>query len=139
MRADKEKIPTRAKAEKALSAGADPQQYADHPNYHVRRKAWVKMGRPLMSEDTKGQNQFLTTLVGVGSQPPKKPERWEVPEQRLQAWEVDLKNEDEEAKKEQIATRTKGYLLALSETYDAELLSHYNNLRKKLGAPLVSE
>ena len=37
---------TRAQAEKLLSAGADPSQFADHPNIHVLKKSWVKMGRP---------------------------------------------------------------------------------------------
>jgi hypothetical protein len=41
-----EKKYTRAQAEKALSAGADPVQFADHPNIHVLKKSWVKMGRP---------------------------------------------------------------------------------------------
>lgn len=42
-----EKKYTRAQAEKALSAGANPEQFVKHPNYHVRRKAWTKMGKPL--------------------------------------------------------------------------------------------
>ena len=41
-----EKKYTRAQAEKALSAGADPAQFADHANIHVLKKSWVKMGRP---------------------------------------------------------------------------------------------
>jgi hypothetical protein len=41
-----EKKYTRAQAEKALSAGVDPSQFADHANIHVLKKSWVKMGRP---------------------------------------------------------------------------------------------
>ena len=41
-----EKKYTRAQAEKALSAGADPSLFADHANIHVLKKSWVKMGRP---------------------------------------------------------------------------------------------
>lgn len=37
---------TRAQAERALSAGVDPSQFADHANIHVLKKSWVKMGRP---------------------------------------------------------------------------------------------
>ena len=41
-----EKKYTRAQAEKALSSGADPSQFADHANLHVLKKSWVKMGQP---------------------------------------------------------------------------------------------
>lgn len=41
-----EKKYTRAQAEKMLSAGADPSQFAEHANIHVLKKSWVKMGRP---------------------------------------------------------------------------------------------
>ena len=41
-----EKKHTRAQAEKMLSSGADPSQFADHANIHVLKKSWVKMGRP---------------------------------------------------------------------------------------------
>ena len=41
-----EKKYTRAQAERMLSAGVDPSQFADHPNIHVLKKSWVKMGRP---------------------------------------------------------------------------------------------
>lgn len=37
---------TRAQAEKLLAAGTDPSQFADHPNIHVLKKSWVKMGQP---------------------------------------------------------------------------------------------
>lgn len=37
---------TRAQAERALSADADPEQFANHANIHVLKKSWVKMGRP---------------------------------------------------------------------------------------------
>ena len=47
--ADKPSTVTRARAERALAAGADPQQFANHPNYHVRRKAWRKAGFQLLS------------------------------------------------------------------------------------------
>ena len=51
-----DKFFTRAKSEKMLAAGADPTatfindkgnklgRYTDHPNFHVRNKAWKKMG-----------------------------------------------------------------------------------------------
>jgi hypothetical protein len=41
-----EKKHTRAQAEKALSAGADPSLFANHANIHVLKKSWVRMGRP---------------------------------------------------------------------------------------------
>ena len=62
----KEKGPkkyTRAQAEKALTHGADPEKFAKHENYHVRYKAWRKMGSPL-PEKTEDQNRFLATLQG---------------------------------------------------------------------------
>jgi len=37
---------TRAQAEKLLSAGVDPSQFADHANIHVLKKSWVRMGQP---------------------------------------------------------------------------------------------
>jgi len=60
----REKVITRAHAEKRLTAGADPNTFVKHPNPHVRRKAWVKMGRPL-PEDMDEQNIFLATLQGT--------------------------------------------------------------------------
>jgi hypothetical protein len=60
----KEKVFTRAHAEKALSHGADPEKFTKHVNCHVRRKAWEKMGRPL-PESRDGQNKFLVTLQGT--------------------------------------------------------------------------
>lgn len=45
---------TRARAEKLLSVGADPTAFLKHANYHVRRKAWVKLGRQI-PDDYKGQ------------------------------------------------------------------------------------
>jgi hypothetical protein len=39
---------TRAQAERALSAGADPNNFVKHANYHVRAKAWKKLGQPEM-------------------------------------------------------------------------------------------
>lgn len=68
-----EKFYTRAKSEKLLAAGADPTvtfrddkgatrgRYTDHPNYHVRRKAWMKMGQPL-PEDPTERAKFLASL-----------------------------------------------------------------------------
>jgi hypothetical protein len=63
-RKNRERIITRAHAEKLLSGGADPEQFVKHANCHVRRKAWEKMGRPLpTSQDD--QNKFLATLQGT--------------------------------------------------------------------------
>jgi hypothetical protein len=59
-----EKKFTRAQAEKALSAGVAPEQFAGHGNYHVRRKVWQLQGRPL-PEGTDEQNKFLATLQGT--------------------------------------------------------------------------
>lgn len=59
-----EKKYTRAQAEKALSHGADPEQFTKHPNYHVRRKAWTKQGKPLPGSADE-QNKFLATLQGT--------------------------------------------------------------------------
>ena len=41
-----EKKYTRAQAEKMLAAGVDPTKFETHPNVHVLKKSWVKMGRP---------------------------------------------------------------------------------------------
>lgn len=60
----RERVVTRARAEKLLSGGADPAQFTKHGNYHVRRKAWEKMGRPL-PENTEEANKFLATLQGM--------------------------------------------------------------------------
>jgi hypothetical protein len=62
---------TRGKAERALAAGADPNQkdekdvgiFTEHTNYHVRVRAWHLQGRPL-PDDTDAQNQFLLKLQG---------------------------------------------------------------------------
>jgi hypothetical protein len=68
-----DKFHTRARSERDLSAGADPTvtfrddkgatrgRYTDHPNYHVRRKAWMKMGQPL-PEDPAERAKFLAGL-----------------------------------------------------------------------------
>ena len=48
--ASAEKKFTRAKAERELSKeGVNPNdpRFLEHPNYHVRARAWVLMGRPL--------------------------------------------------------------------------------------------
>jgi hypothetical protein len=66
----RQKVITRARAEKLLSEGADPTNFAKHGNYHVRRKAWQLMGRPL-PEDMGEQNKFLATLQGTET--PKDP------------------------------------------------------------------
>jgi len=54
---------TRAQAERALSAGANPEDFLNHKNYHVRRKCWQLQGRPL-PDDFNKQNEFLATLQG---------------------------------------------------------------------------
>lgn len=68
-----DKFYSRARSERMLSAGADPTatfrddkgatrgRYTDHPNYHVRRKAWMKMGQPL-PEDAGERAKFLASL-----------------------------------------------------------------------------
>lgn len=68
-----DKFYTRARSERELSAGADPAQtfrndkgqtlgrFTDHPNYHVRRKAWMKMGQPL-PEDPAERAKFLASI-----------------------------------------------------------------------------
>lgn len=43
-----EKVYTRAAAEKQLARGADANQFIKHANYHVRAKAWKKLGMPEM-------------------------------------------------------------------------------------------
>lgn len=58
------KVITRAKAEYLLSHGADPAQFVKHANYHVRRRCWFLMGRPL-PDNTDDQNKFLATLQGM--------------------------------------------------------------------------
>jgi hypothetical protein len=58
----KVKVVTRARAERALSKGADPNLFVKHGNYHVRAKAWKKLGRPLPEED--GVDALLATLQG---------------------------------------------------------------------------
>jgi hypothetical protein len=68
-----EKFYSRARAERELSAGADPTRtfenekgvtvghFTNHPNYHVRKKAWMKMGQPL-PEDPAERAKFLASL-----------------------------------------------------------------------------
>jgi hypothetical protein len=55
------KVYTRAQAEKALSNGAEPEQFVKHPNYHVRRKAWVLMGR-ILPDNHEEAAKFLESL-----------------------------------------------------------------------------
>lgn len=54
---------TRKHAESAMARGADPSddRFTKHANYHVRAKAWRKMGMPL-PEDTEEQARFLATI-----------------------------------------------------------------------------
>lgn len=54
---------TRAKAERALAKGADPnaERFLKHQNYHVRAKAWRKMGMPL-PEDAAEREKFLQSI-----------------------------------------------------------------------------
>jgi hypothetical protein len=66
----REKIITRARAEKMLSSGADPNDFVKHQNYHVRRRAWKLLGRPL-PENMDEQNKFMATLQGMET--PKDP------------------------------------------------------------------
>jgi hypothetical protein len=44
---------TRAQAEKAISAGVDAGQFLKHANYHVRAKAWRKLGQPVQDDHAK--------------------------------------------------------------------------------------
>lgn len=57
----KEKKYTRAQAERALTAGVNPEQFMKHSNYHVRNKAWKLMGKPL-PEDTDEASKFLASI-----------------------------------------------------------------------------
>lgn len=59
----KEKTYTRAHAEKLLASGSEPALFAKHGNYHVRCKAWKKMGCPL-PEGSDELVKFLATLQG---------------------------------------------------------------------------
>ena len=52
---------TRAQAERALSRGVDPTTFTNHQNYHVRAKAWRKMGCPL-PEDATERTKFLASI-----------------------------------------------------------------------------
>jgi len=52
---------TRNQSIRRLAAGEDPEQFKAHANYHVRRYAWVKMGRPL-PESEADRDRFLATL-----------------------------------------------------------------------------
>ena len=56
-----EKKYTRAQAERALSRGVDPQKFTKHSNYHVRAKAWTKMGKPL-PDDSGEAEKFLASI-----------------------------------------------------------------------------
>lgn len=54
---------TRKHAEKALARGADPSEtrFTGHANYHVRAKAWRKMGMPL-PEGAEERTKFLASI-----------------------------------------------------------------------------
>ena len=54
---------TRAQAEKAISAGVDPALFVGHGNYHVRVKAWCRMGKPT-PENQDQLNRLLVTFQG---------------------------------------------------------------------------
>lgn len=56
-----EKKYTRAQAEKALSRGESPEKFTKHPNYHIRAKAWRKMGMPL-PENAEERSKFLADI-----------------------------------------------------------------------------
>lgn len=55
------KVFTRKQAEKALTTGADPELFVKHANYHVRAKAWKKMGSPL-PENSEERSKLLASL-----------------------------------------------------------------------------
>ena len=57
----KEKKYTRMQAERALTAGMDPEMFVKHPNYHVKKKAWKKMGMPL-PDDAGERVKFLASI-----------------------------------------------------------------------------
>lgn len=57
----REKKYTRAQAERALSRGVNPEIFTKHQNYHVRAKAWRKMGCPL-PEDELERAKFLASI-----------------------------------------------------------------------------
>lgn len=56
-----EKLYTRMQAIRLLAAGADPEPFAKHGNYHVRALAWRKMGKPL-PEDAGERAKFLASI-----------------------------------------------------------------------------
>jgi hypothetical protein len=58
---DNKKTVTRAQAERALAAGADPIKFKNHPNYHVRQKAWRKDGRHLGTDPVEAK-RFLDSI-----------------------------------------------------------------------------
>lgn len=62
-------IITRAKALKRLAAGADPADklFTDHQNYHVRRYAWEKQGRPLPDDQTARDKLFENLHIKPGT------------------------------------------------------------------------
>src|ERR1700690_557764 len=60
-RAKGDKVYTRKQPEKALSQGVDPELFVKHHNYHVRAKAWKKMGCPL-PENLEERSKFLASI-----------------------------------------------------------------------------
>lgn len=52
---------TRMQAERLISKGFDPSQFVSHPNYHVRARAWTKMGKPLHSDPAE-RTKFLASI-----------------------------------------------------------------------------
>ena len=67
-KAKSEKVYTRMQAIRALAAGADPEPFAKHGNYHVRNLAWKKMGKPL-PDDPAEQAKFLASIHVKEKQP----------------------------------------------------------------------
>jgi hypothetical protein len=55
------KIITRAQALRRMSAGADPNLFVNHANYHVKARAWVKLGKPLPSNPEE-RTKFLASI-----------------------------------------------------------------------------
>jgi hypothetical protein len=60
-KAKAEKKYTRAQAEKALANGVDASLFEKHANYHVRAKAWKKLGSPL-PDGAEEQEKFLKSI-----------------------------------------------------------------------------
>lgn len=86
-----ERFYSRSKSERLLVAGADPtetfrdeknaerRRYQDHPNVHVRKLAWKKMGCPLPSEPEE-RAKFLASIRTKDPDVKPKPEVQPQPE-----------------------------------------------------------